>query len=307
MNTIAIILPLYDRPDFAIRFLDFYNRKKCKFSFYIPDGSKKKFFTQKYLERKFRNLKIIYKSYPYDKNFYMFIKKMNSISKIIREKYIMLIADDDFFNLEFIKKAKKYLDKNKEFSLVAGLIKNIRVILPFKSINDHGYVLIQKSIQYSQYGSIFEDVSSNNKEKRLKNFLMTLPYESLIRSSVFKKIFSLAKEFKVQNSFELTWFMNFIPLAIGKKKQLKLLSQIRQCNTYTGLGQHDMLYNTGASRTRYLKFLKMLENKKIITFKITNLLKKNIDNNILDIIDKKNMDKKYNFLKIKIIILYIIF
>ena len=50
----------------------------------------------------------------------------------------------------------------------------------------------------------------------------------------------------------------------------------------------------------------MLENKKIITFKITNLLKKNIDNNILDIIDKKNMDKKYNFLKIKIIILYII-
>ena len=159
MNTIAIILPLYDRPDFAIRFLDFYNRKKCKFSFYIPDGSKKKFFTQKYLERKFRNLKIIYKSYPYDKNFYMFIKKMNSISKIIREKYIMLIADDDFFNLEFIKKAKKYLDKNKEFSLVAGLIKNIRVILPFKSINDHGYVLIQKSIQYSQYGSIFEDVS----------------------------------------------------------------------------------------------------------------------------------------------------
>ena len=103
------------------------------------------------------------------------------------------------------------MDKNKEFSLVAGLIKNIRVILPFKSINDHGYVLIQKSIQYSQYGSIFEDVSSNNKEKRLKNFLMTLPYESLIRSSVFKKIFSLAKEFNVQNSFELTWFMNFIP------------------------------------------------------------------------------------------------
>ena len=86
-----------------------------------------------------------------------------------------------------------------------------------------------------------------------------------------------------------------------------MLSQIRQCNTYTGLGQHDMLYNTGASRTRYLKFLKMLKNKKIITFKITNLLKKNIDNNILDIIDKKNMDKKYNFLKIKIIILYIIF
>ena len=134
-----------------------------------------------------------------------------------------------------------------------------------------------------QYSKMYH----NNKEKRLKNFLMTLPYESLIRSSVFKKIFSLAKEFKVQNSFELTWFMNFIPLVIGKKKQLKLLSQIRQCNTYTGLGQHDMLYNTGASRTRYLKFLKMLNNKKIITFKITNLLKKNIDNNILDIIDKK--------------------
>ncbi len=301
MSTIAIVLPLYGRSDFTIRFLDFYNRKNCKFSFYIPDGSKKKIFNQKILERKFKNLKIIYKSYPYDNNIFMYIKKLSSISEIINEKYLMLIANDDFFNLKFIAESKKFLDKNKEFVSVAGFVKNIRVILPFKSINDHGHVIIQKSFQYQSYGQIFNDVNSDDKDERIKNYIMSLTYESLIRTSVFKKIFSLAKEFKVKNSFEMNWFMNFIVLTSGKKKHMKLISQIRQSNTYRGLGQDDMLYGKGATKSRFLKFLKMLERKKILTSKNSRSLK-NMDNDLLNIWDK---ERKKPTIKKKLIIKYV--
>ena len=168
MPKTAILLPLFGRPDFTIRILDFYNRIYCKYPFYIPDGSKIKEFDQKILNKKFPNLKIIYKKYPYDKNFPTYARKMSSMSKKIKEKYIMLIANDDFFNLEFCKRAEKILDKNKELSIVSGIVKNIRVLIPFKSINDHGFVFTEK-IQYYSYGEIFKDVTSNDKSKRVKN------------------------------------------------------------------------------------------------------------------------------------------
>ena len=37
-------------------------------------------------------------------------------------------------------------------------------------------------------------------------------------------------------------------------KHLKIISQIRQCNTYAGLGVEDMLYGKGGTRKRYFSF-----------------------------------------------------
>ena len=219
---------------------------------------------------------------------------MNRIIKEIREDYIMQIANDDFYNILFINKAEKFLINNPSYSLVGGFVKNVRIIQLFKLINDFGRIYVQKKIQYSNYGNIFKDINYKNKDKRIFDFLSTLTYECLIRKSTFIKIWKLAKKFKVKNSCELNWFYNIIPLIDGKKKHFKMLSQIRQNNTYYGLGVNDIL-SEGASRDRYYEFLELLNKQNMIKTQSVLEKMKKVDDNSIDVTNSNN---DLNFKKI---------
>ena len=289
MAKTAILVPLLGRPEFTKRFLEFNNLLKAKETFYLADGSKKKIFSQSFFKKKYPNIKIIYKKYPFDKNFSFYTHKMNRIIKEIREDYIMQIANDDFYNIFFINKAEKFLNNNPSYSLVGGFVKNLRIIQLFKLINDFGIIYVQKKIQYSNYGKIFKDINYKNKDKRIFNFLSTLPYECLVRKSTFVKIWKLAKKFKVKNSCELNWFYNIIPLIDGKKKYFKMLSQIRQNNTYYGLGVSDILTErSSASRVRYYKFLELINEQNMIKTQSVLEKMKKVDDNSIDVTSSNN-------------------
>lgn len=295
MSKISIIIPLFDRHEFTERILSYYELNKVEYPFYIADGSKKKIFNQKFLQKKFPNIKIIYKSFPYDKNFRLYNKKMLKVAESIKSEYVYQIANDDFFNPSFLKQSELFLNKNKTYTFVGGKVRNFRVIQPFKNVNDFGFFSWIEAIQYSHYKNVYKSVKSENKINRVKNFLSSLTYECLIKRSTYLEIWKNAYKFKITDSFELNWFMSIIPLIRGKKHFINMTSTLRQCNTHEGLGLTEML-RLGATRERYLNFVTFLKDQNILTSKpIIEKLIKTKDTS-LDIISPTSLEgKKYHF------------
>ena len=251
MSKTTIVIPLLDRHEFTERVLSYYNINKVDNLFYIADGSKKKRFNQKYLEKKFPNVRLNYKSFPFDKNFKLFTKKMFEVAKTIKSQYVYQIANDDFFNPNFLKKSELFLSKNKSYNFVGGKVMNFKIIQPFKNVNDFGYFKIDKKVQYWHYKNVYKSINNNSRIKRVENFISSLTYECLIKKSTYLEIWKKAYKFNVANSFELNWFMNIIPLIKGKKHFINMISVLRQSNTHEGLGLSEML-KTGANRKRYI-------------------------------------------------------
>jgi len=292
MNGVSIILPLFDRPEHTERILGYYNLHKIDYTFIIADGSKKKIFTKKTLEKKFPFVKIIYKRFPADKTCNFFTRKMLKINKFIKTKYVYQIANDDFFNPFFINNAEKFLDRHKSYSFVGGIVRNVRIVQLFKPVNDFGLIMFQKKNQYHHYKNVYRDISESRIKKRIVLFLSSLPYETVMKKKTYHEIWKLINEFKVINTHEIDWFFNMIPLIHGKKKFLKMISTIRQSNTYSGLGL-DNISREGASKKRFNQYLNFLIKKRIIRTKIFFDQLKNSENYKLSIIDNKEKQNKY--------------
>ncbi len=286
----AILLPILGREEFTERFLAYCNLIKARETLYLADGSEKKKFSKRYFSKNYPNLKIIYKKYTFDKNFYIYSKKMCKILREIKEEYVMPISNDDFYNDKFLREAEKFLDKKKDYSIVAGFVKNFRVIQLFKPTNEYGTIHfnLKNTIHYGDYGNIFQSVEHKDKNKRVFYFIRTLGYESLMRKSTLKKIWKIAYKLKLINSFEMNWCYNIIPLIDGKKKHLNLITQLRQSNTYNSLGLTD-IPKKRASIKRYNKFIKLLKKERLITKKKTLSMLNKLRDNSLNIDDgKKN-------------------
>ena len=305
MPKIAIIIPLLNRHEFTERILGYYNIYKVDYTFYLADGSKNKIFNQKKLRKQFPNIKIIYKSFPFDANYKLYAYKMLKMTKTIKSKYVYQIANDDFFNPLFLKKAEKFLNQNKSYSMVGGIVRNIRIIQLFKPTNDHGKFYSHEKVQYHQYKDVYKDINFNKTENRVIHFESSLPYENVIKSSTYIKIWKLINQFQINDGFEMTWFFNIVPLLDGKKKHLNIISTVRQSNTYKGLGMIEMF--SGASKKRFFEFLKFLQYKNIIKSKIIIKKLKNTSDASIDVLDNKSTFGKKNSRKKIYFPVYLIF
>ena len=293
-NKSAILLPLFGRKLFTERFLNYYENKKCNYTFYISDGSKVPQFTQSYLNEKFQNLNIIYIRFGYDKNYKTFIKKMYNTIKLIDCNYIYICTNDDFFNIDFIRKAEFFLNNNKDYVSVLGKIFNFKIFNYLKIENDYGYF---KGI-YLQYNN-YTDISSNVVLERVKLYNKYYFYESLTRKKILLDNYKLAIQYNADNYIETKWFFNLLPLIKGKVKFLKMISLLRQSNTYFSEGQG--LFYTRVTAKKYQHFVNFLKNKLKLTDNILlNFLKnENIEVDSYQI----NFYKKfffYYFLKVKL-------
>ena len=298
MNDVSIILPLFDRPEHTERILGYYNLYKVNYTFIIADGSKKKIFTQKKLKEKFPFVKIVYRKFPVDKTCNFYTRKMLKINKFIKTKYVYQIANDDFFNPKFIEDAKNFLDRNKSYVFVGGVVRNVRIIQFFKPVNDFGLMKFQKKNQYYNYKNVYRDINNPKLKNRILLFLSSLPYETVIRSNTYHEIWKLIEEFKIHNTHEIDWFFNMIPLIRGKKKFLKIVSTIRQSNTFSGLGLEN-ISRSGASKERFNQYLNFLVKKRVIKSKIIVEQLKNTENYKLSIEENKESLSRYIVIKKK--------
>ena len=68
--------------------------------------------------KEFRPVPITYLSFPYDKNYLFFLNKLKKTLRKVKTKYVILLPNDDFINLDFLKILHK---KKSNYESVSGI------------------------------------------------------------------------------------------------------------------------------------------------------------------------------------------
>ena len=226
---LTIILPIKDRISYTLRLLDYLNNEKCKYPIFIADGSKVKNFNNLLLKNKFKNINLSYKYHGHDKTFSKFINKIHSYRYIIKSKYIYWLCDDDFPNLDTLKHGINKLNKNKKFSTYIGQVKNFNLIKKKIKFNN--------KFLYYYPSSIKKIFLSNNILNRIKKYSYNIPFEGILNTSVFFKVFKESKFLKINNYHEFALILKTIPLLYGKIFIENKIILIRQENSYISEGK----------------------------------------------------------------------
>ena len=290
----TILIPLKNRGNYTFRVLEYLQESDCKYNILIADGSKSRDINNKLILKNFPNLKITYKRFRYDKSFNDFLTKMADAIKLVKDEYVYMLPNDDFLDLNFLKKAVSFLNKNNKYSCVGGDVININIKNFFFKDNCIGRI----SLVGSQYGKKSISVDNDDVYKRMLKYECVLPVELLHKKKVFLKIFELSMKYKVKNYHELTWVWATLPILFGKKKNLPTNSLLRQNNTVTGDGKELTYKNIDYKIINYYisDIKKIFFNKKNTQkfFLISNLLKKKInDQKLFFQLRNKEFDKKH--------------
>ncbi len=125
-STVSLIIPTYNRPTYLKRCLSFYNSQKVKFKIIIADSSFEKFkkINESVIES-FSNLDITYvNDFPSD---LIISYKISRTMDIVKRKYTVICADDDFIFPDSVKKSVEFLNSNQSFTAVAGYSINFMI------------------------------------------------------------------------------------------------------------------------------------------------------------------------------------
>ena len=238
---ITFLLPLKDRDFISKRLIKYLNSIDLKLNIIVADGSLKS------QENLFAELKkkhnLQFKKFPFDKDPFIFVKKLSESVENIRTEYCALMESDELINFETYFFFLDFLKNNLNYNFVTGKIINFD-LKKDKSIKIH----------QEQCHPDFDNLLKSKFELEKHPSC----WEGLHRSYNLKK--SLQNIFKVSdenfNILSLVKFLNIFTLVQGDAKffQSKLIS-FRQANT----SQFDNNFTTSASKI-------MQQGNKIKTF-----------------------------------------
>tara|TARA_Y100001970_G_scaffold149443_1_gene183381 strand:+ start:21632 stop:22585 length:954 start_codon:yes stop_codon:yes gene_type:complete len=186
MSKLTILIPLKDRPEFTLKFLE--NNILDNYNYLFADGSKYNDNYNIFLNYKKSN--IIYKKFRVDMSCKDMINKINESINLVNSNYIMLADNDDFLNFHGIDKCLKILDKKKSIQLIGSNISFVK----------------NKSLKENKYGIVYNYTNCkylNLIEPRFSVFKMFQPYNyvyySIFSMDVFKKVFADLKNFEIDH------------------------------------------------------------------------------------------------------------
>ena len=185
MSELTIILLLKNRKEFNNRFIDFFLENKSNYNLIISDGSRKKI--QPDILKKIKNNKSIeYVKFIEDKSYNTFYKKIFKTLKLVKTKYVLFAANDDFLIFDTIKLCLKFLKKNKSYIGAGGRM--IGFEMSKKNKKD-----FKIKNTYCLYSNIKLD--QKNQVDRFNYFLKNfcdLPKNSIIEKKILLKNYELA-------------------------------------------------------------------------------------------------------------------
>ena len=188
---LTIVIPTNNRNYTFKRLVEYLNRIEYKMKVIIIDSSKKKKNT--------KNLPYLY--------FYLPGKNANiKISKILNQintKYVVTIADDDFFLVNGLIKSIKFLEKNQDYIGVHGDYYIHSKILDFKYLNFYKFMPIKyTNINYQPT----KGKSFDRALKYLDGKLAPLNY-AMFRTDIYKKVWKISTKLKREDVI----FLELIP------------------------------------------------------------------------------------------------
>ena len=133
----SIIIPIKDRSEFTFRVLSYLALNKFSYKIYLSDGSYNKYKNKKIYNIFKKKLDLIYLPFPYDKNYFFFLKKIYQTLKIADAQNIMLLPNDDFININFFN---KYIKKKYSNKIISGINLDFKINNFFNYINDFGKI-----------------------------------------------------------------------------------------------------------------------------------------------------------------------
>ena len=157
-HNITILLTIYNRLEYTIKWLDFAEKQKMPFDIFISDGGNILNIKEK-LNLKKRNLKITYKKFKYFKNYQNIYQKYFFAIKYVKTKFIIVAEDDDFINIDGLIKSSNFLIKNKDYGSIKGL--NILGDFTYNNSKLISFVLRNEN-------SLNNDFSLKNKNREIR-------------------------------------------------------------------------------------------------------------------------------------------
>jgi len=225
----SIIIPIKDRSEFTFRVLSYLALNKFSYKIYLSDGSYNKYKNKKIYNIFKKKLDLIYLPFPYDKNYFFFLKKIYQTLKIADAQNIMLLPNDDFININFFN---KYIKKKYSNKIISGINLDFKINNFFNYINDFGKIL-KRTSKKKNYNI---NLKNKNKFQRVKFMKYFNPWESILPKKILLKVFSYSLDFKVKNHYEFMWFFQLFPLYHAKCIFLSKPIIARQSNTYSSEG-----------------------------------------------------------------------
>lgn len=232
-NNITFLLPIKDRIEFTKRFLSSFD-----YSYNVPiiisDGS----FTASDELTEIINTKsnVLYKKFDFDKDYLTFLTKLKNSINLVDTNYVALVCDDDFYFLDQINEAVKFLENNLEYSMYKTSVKNFTISSGINNYFNYGVYgnLILTNDNYESYN---EQITDDNVLERFKRLQDCYPYEGVFKTSILKKALEIAVSV---NCFHHNIFIDILRYVIfinGKVYFKKKYILARQNNTPTSAGE----------------------------------------------------------------------
>lgn len=212
-SDLTIILLLKDRHEFNERIIKFFLKNKSNYYLFISDGGKKKL--NKKIVNKIKNNKFIkYFRFPQDKSYHIFYKKIYRTLKLIKTKYFIFLANDDFLIYKSLYNCLNFLKKNRG----KGYIGAGGTMLGFECLRDKkGLMRMSNFINIYKYIKL----DYQNKIKRFNTFIKNyndLPRNCILDKTVMLNIYKRSINLFDNNIEFKDHFTNLFTIIQGKIK-----------------------------------------------------------------------------------------
>ena len=174
MTDLTIILFLKDRHEFNERFFKYYEKNGFKYNLIISDGSKKK-IDKKTLKIINSSKKIKYIKFIEDLNYNRYYKKIFTTLKVVKTKFVLFAANDDFIIYKNLPKLLNFLKYNDSYAGAGGAVTGFEL----KIINKKKYLKNIQTIYKKK-----KKLKNVNKKKRVLYLLNN--YSDIPRMSIMK-------------------------------------------------------------------------------------------------------------------------
>ena len=308
---LSILIPTLNRTNFLKKILTYYSKINLNAYVYILDSSIDDIANENQILIK----KINNENFKYHKIFGKSCQVQKKIMPQITTKYCVFSGDDDYFCKQGLEDTINFLNENNDFIAAHGKILHVT----FEN-NDQNSI-----IDVSNYKPLGFD---NCQEKSIDRLIFTFKkYQtstfSIHRTESYMQLMSYIDEninqiqsieMKYENIFNDELLPNFLSCCFGKNKFIDKLYMIRTSvfsprdkNFFSQKKIYDYFTNKKGKET--IKKIKKILTKEITILDKNNLFEneKIIDEEINKFIKKNYLNhKKYIFLKIQNIIIYIL-
>jgi glycosyltransferase domain-containing protein len=275
---ITVLLTIFNRLDFTKKWLDFAEKQQMPFKILISDGGSLK-NVKDILNLEDRDLDIEYKKYKFYKNYRKLYEKYFFAIKNVKTDYVIICEDDDYINIDGIKKSVNFLKNNKGFSCVKG-INLCGELSPERNI--FNYLALRKEDKNFNNMGIYNDKSEDRLINYYRNNHLSI-FNGLQKKSVLKKVFKvLNRDFYNLYITELIFVL--IVINEGKIKRSNYIDYIKMDNTVFSSSENFAKYRLFSviSKSKkfhfennlVLKYLNLKEKKNLFLNLHNNLIKK---------------------------------